>query len=112
MVVFILNLHLIHESRQCLGVYTFRNILFNNDRYHSNVISYFPLFSEAELAHGSPPDRRLESSHESEGWRGAHHGLHVRGGELSKTPPAETHRHSLGLGKPRTAPVEASIGRA
>ena len=64
-----------------LGIYTFRNILFNNDRYHSNVISYFPLFSEAESSHGGPPDCRVESSHESEGCSGAHLGLHVRGGE-------------------------------
>ena len=29
-----------------------------------------------------------------------------------KQAPAETHRHSFGLGKPRTARAEASIGRA
>ena len=31
-----------------LGIYTIRNTLFYNDRYHSNVFSYFPSFSEAE----------------------------------------------------------------
>ena len=72
----------------------------------------FPLFSEAESSHGGPPDRPVESIHSSQVCRGAHLGLHVRGGYRSNTRPAETHRHSLGLGKPRTARAEAAIGRS
>ena len=88
----------------------FRNFLFNNYRYHSNVISYFPLFSEGESSHDGPPDRPVESIQSSQVCGGAHLGLHVRGGYRSNTRLAEMHCHSLGLGKPRTARAEAAIG--
>ena len=78
----------------------------------SMFFSYFPLFSEAESLQGGPQNRLVESSHLSQVCRGAHLRLHVRRGHRSNTPPAATHRHTLGLGKHRTVSAEGAIGQS
>ena len=78
----------------------------------SMFFSYFPLFSEADSSQGGPQDRHVESSHSSQVCRGSHLRLHVRRGHRSNTPPAATHRHTLCLGKRRTAPAEGAIGQS